>query len=274
MCRIAVKTPLTSWACLRTVQFSLKTLVSCRALYIGVLAHLPRTGPQIAWRTVFVIEYLGPLLIHPLLYYGRSTFYKNPNKLFAFPPPSLSATLSFWMIMGHFFKRELETLFVHRFSNATMPAFNIFKNSAHYWLLGGLNIALFTYSPSDYSPTSHDAPYSWLPTLAIVLYVFGELGNFWTHLTLMGLRSQGGSERGIPVTGAFKFVPVTCPNYFFEVIAWIGIWIANRSLSTGLFTIIAGAQMAAWARKKESRYRREFGSRYKRKRFAMLPGIV
>lgn len=114
----------------------------------------------------------------------------------------------------------------------------------------------------------------WVIYLATALFAIGELGNLSTHITLMNLRSRGGSERSIPVSGLFSVVPVTCPNYFFETLAWIGIWLANRSLSTGLFAVIAVGQMAVWARKKERRYRQEFPDRYKKKRFAMLPLIV
>lgn len=102
----------------------------------------------------------------------------------------------------------------------------------------------------------------------------GEAGNLSAHLTLRGLRSEGTKERGIPTTGVFSFVPVTCPNYLFETLAWLGIWAANRSLSTVVFAGVAVAQMAVWARKKESRYRKEFGAKYQKKRFSMLPGIV
>ena len=47
----------------------------------------------------------------------------------------------------------------------------------------------------------------------------------------------------------------------------------NRSWSTGVFIVVAVAQMAIWARKKESRYRKELGGKYKKKRFGMILGL-
>jgi very-long-chain enoyl-CoA reductase len=71
---------------------------------------------------------------------------------------------------------------------------------------------------------------------------------------------------------AFKIV--TCPNYLFELIAWTGIFMVNRSWSTVLFNVVAGAQMAVWAKKKEGQYRKQFGAKYQKKRFGMIPGLV
>ena len=98
-------------------------------------------GPQISWRTVLV-EYFGPFIFHPLFYYvqslyGSGSFEHTNSKICLCNCPFA------------FLKRELETIFVHKFSNATMPAFNIFKNSGHYWILSGFNLAYFIYGPSD-----------------------------------------------------------------------------------------------------------------------------
>ena len=214
-------------------------------------------GPQIAWRTVFLVEYLGPIIIHPILL-----------ALLPSSSPSTAQILSCVLITLHFVKRELETLFVHRFSAATMPARNIFKNSAHYWLLAGANIAYWIYKPNSPTARQHN------PILiygGLLLFILGEVGNLSTHITLRHLRSAGGKERGIP--SGLGFDLVTCPNYMFETIAWTGILTVTWSLSTLLFVVVAVGQMGVWARGKEKKYRREFGDKYKKKRSVILPGI-
>lgn len=224
-------------------------------------------GPQIAWRTVFIIEYIGPLLIHPLIYLLRPYLYSPPAAT-SFPAPSTLQTLSLVLIVIHFLKRELETLFVHRFSLATMPFRNVFKNSFHYWILAGLNIAYWIYSPT--APTSQ--PITPLLTYpGLLLFLIGEVGNLNTHLVLRQLRSNRRKERGIPQGLGFGIV--TCPNYMFEAMAWVGMALISQSWATMLFAVVSLGQMAIWATKKEKNYRREFGDRYKKKRFCLIPGV-
>jgi len=221
-------------------------------------------GQQIGWRTVFIIEYAGPVFIHPLVYALRPYIYTAAPQ-----EGSQLQALSLLLIVAHFVKRELETLFVHRFSSSTMPFQNVFRNSFHYWALAGLNIAAWIYAPT--SPTAKD-PNLLVMYTGIALYILGEFGNLQTHLTLMNLRSPGGTERAIPQGWLFDLV--TCPNYMTETVAWLGIWlVSNFSFSVLLFVIVAVGQMMAWAKKKENRYRKEFGSKYRRKRFTMLPGL-
>jgi very-long-chain enoyl-CoA reductase len=221
-------------------------------------------GTQIAWRTVFIVEYLGPILIHPLFLAIRPYIYPSTAK-----EASQLQVLLCWMISLHFVKRELETMFVHRFSAATMPLRNIFKNSAHYWILSGVLMAAFIYAPSS-SAAKPANPLLLYPGLA--LFVIGELGNLQTHLVLKGLRSANGTERGIP--RGFLFDLVTCPNYLTETMSWLGVYLVSGfSWGVLIFIIASVAQMAQWANKKERRYRKEFGDKYKRKRYTMLPGI-
>ena len=131
-------------------------------------------------------------------------------------------------------------------------------------------MAYWIYRPS--SPIADQQasnPYITYP--ALLLFLIGEVGNLNTHVVLRNLRSSGGAERGIP--HGFGFEMVTCPNYMFEAVAWVGIAMVSWSWSTILFMVVAVGQMALWARKKEERYRRDFGGRYKAKRWVMMPGI-
>ncbi|MCJ1294816.1 3-oxo-5a-steroid 4- dehydrogenase [Xylographa carneopallida] len=225
-------------------------------------------GPQISWRTVFVLEYLGPLIIHPLVYLLRPYIYASPNKLLPFPAPSSLQTLSLLLVSLHFVKREYETVYVHRFSSVTMPLRNIFENTAYYWVIAGLNMAYWIYRPNAPAAKAMNV-YFTLP--GVLLFFVGQVGNFSSHLTLRDLRSSGGKERGIPQGLWFEIV--TCPNYMFETIVWVGVCLVTRDLSTVIFLIASMTMMCIWAKKKERNYRKEFGDKYKKKRSTFLPGI-
>jgi len=48
-----------------------------------------------------------------------------------------------------------------------------------------------------------------------------ELSNLSTHLTLRNLRPPGTRTRAIP--HGYGFGLVSCPNYFFESVAWAAV---------------------------------------------------
>ncbi len=101
-------------------------------------------GAQFSYRGVFIVEYLGPILIIAA-YAMRPTFLFGPGAkpldiLGALTASNAAAapgsagwnafvqSLGVVLWIAHFVKRELETLLVHKFSRPTMPLFNLFKN--------------------------------------------------------------------------------------------------------------------------------------------------
>ena len=59
-----------------------------------------------------------------------------------------------------------------------------------------------------------------------------------------------------------------------ETMSWIGVYlVSGLSWSVLLFAAVSVGQMMPWAKKKELKYRQDFGDKYKKKRFTMLPGI-
>ncbi|KAJ7730884.1 3-oxo-5-alpha-steroid 4-dehydrogenase-domain-containing protein [Mycena maculata] len=227
-------------------------------------------GPQVQWRTVFLVEYAGPLLIHPLVYHLPKLFYGAEIE-----HSSLQKSV-YAMVLLHFIKRELETLFVHRFSHSTMPLFNLFKNSAHYHLLSGVLLAYDVYRPAFSAPAVAG---TWrangtLLTAAWVVWVFAQLSNLSAHLTLRALRPAGTTTRAVP-TG-YGFSPpfaLSTPNYFFELLAWAAVCALSGSPAAGLFFGVSAVQITLWAQKKHAAYKREFGDKYPRGRKVLVPGV-
>lgn len=225
-----------------------------------------------AWRTVFLVEYFGPILFHALFYAIRPQlakvdpfFYKDADKI----PLTVVQKACFYMFIAHFVKRELETAFLHRFSANTMPAFNIFRNSFFYWASSGFLCAFFIYSPRSFAARNE---FSLLDYVGFALFLGGELCNFIVHNHLAGLRKPGSTEKGIPSCIGSSLV--TSPNYMFEITAWIGVILVSREWSVVLFILIGMSYMRSWSRDKERALRNTFGDKYKKKRYTMFPGLA
>ena len=88
----------------------------------GMAVQLKDLGPQVGYSTVFFWEYFGPIWVYAAFYFLQGPIY---GKKFAH---SETQDLAFVYFVGHYVKRILETFFVHRFSHATMPIFNLYKN--------------------------------------------------------------------------------------------------------------------------------------------------
>jgi len=237
-----------------------KTLVEC-GLKHGDRLVFKDLGYQVGWTTVFLTEYTGPLLLYLVCYLRPVWLYG----LSATAPLQLVQHIAFVCWCVHYLKRDLETLFVQRFSNETMPWPNIFKNCTYYWGAAAL-VGYFVNHPL-YTPPASPAQL-WF---GLGLFVLSELCNLVSHIQLRNLRPAGTTDRKIP--HGFLFELVSCPNYFAEVLAWVGFTILSQTFAAALFTLVGFAQMYAWAVKKHLRYKREFDT-YPKHRTAMIPFLL
>lgn len=217
-------------------------------------------GVQISWRLVFFLEYLGPLIIFPLLYhfpgffYGVSRTHKSPLQVWAY-----------FMLLFHFVKRGIESLFIHRFSKTTMPFGNLFKNCFHYWFLCAIGIGYYLFHP-NYRTIILFSAYE--KNVLILLFFVFQFLSLMTHLTLRNLRPKGTTVRGIPMSWGFQYV--SCANYFWELMVWIVVSLYVNTLSSYLFTFAVGLILCQWAQKKHKRYLRDFPD-YDKSRKAIIP---
>jgi very-long-chain enoyl-CoA reductase len=230
----------------------------------GSVLYLKDLGLQISWKFVFLAEYFGPIAIFLILYYFRGTIYRTGANY----PLTFSQKAGFFMVLGHYIKREFETLFIHRFSNATMPFMNIFKNCGHYWVIFGTLVGYFLFHPQYTEP-------SYIPMnmkyVLIVAFIFFQLMNFLCHNELKNLRKPGTTERGIPKGFGFGFA--SCANYFWETLVWLSYAMLTGCFTSYIFLFVSFIQMRAWAIKKHIRYKKEFEN-YPKSRKAIIPFLI
>ncbi|KAG0564350.1 hypothetical protein M758_8G098800 [Ceratodon purpureus] len=215
-------------------------------------------GPQVSYRTLFCVEYLGPLLIYPLFYFFPAlyTVFGRPERTVTHPVQTYA--LIQWTV--HYLKREFETFFVHRFSHATSPLSNVFRNSAHYWTFAFF-ISYHVNHPW-YKPVSETQMW-----VGFGISVVCQLSNFYCHVILRNLRPADGTS-GYQIPSGFLFDYVTCANYTTEVWQWIGFVVATGGgLASYLFLGVAMYFMTGWALQKHKRLNKMFDGKDGRKKY-------
>jgi 3-oxo-5-alpha-steroid 4-dehydrogenase 1 len=113
----------------------------------------------------------------------------------------------------------------------------------------------------------------WSPAFIIGLIVFvtGYRINHWADRVLADLRAPGETGYKIPRGGLYELI--SCPNYFGEVLEWVGFAIAAGSVAGWSFAAFTAANLIPRALTHHRWYRAQFPE-YPRSRRAVVPFIL
>uniref|UniRef100_A0A8C1ZZA4 Trans-2,3-enoyl-CoA reductase-like 2b n=1 Tax=Cyprinus carpio TaxID=7962 RepID=A0A8C1ZZA4_CYPCA len=208
-------------------------------------------GPQLGWTMVFLEECLGPLFIYLPFYYQLPYIYGHEYVFTRSPFKVLK--LASWCHSLHYFKRLVETSFIHRFSDGTLPLRTFMVLCLYYWGFAAWQACYINhplYTPPTYGRLQI---YS-----ALAMFLVCEFGNFSVHLILNGISCNGSrpTEIPYPTNNSFTwlFFFMSCPNYTYEVGSWISFTVMTQCVPVGISTFLGFIQMTIWARAKHKTY--------------------
>ena len=142
-------------------------------------------------------------------------------------------------------------------------------SSMIFYVVNGYLVAYYFGSLREYEVGWLISPQFIIGTL---LFLVGFAINISSDNILINLRKPGETGYKIPQGGFFKYV--SCPNYFGEIIEWIGFAILSWSSIGTVYAIWVGVPLFAQAIQAHNWYKKEFADTYPSKRKAVFPGII
>jgi hypothetical protein len=187
--------------------------------------------PLVSSKMGMLIIYTPALLVSTAFSFSLPAFLGD-----VFPAPSLAS----WMLLIQFAKRDLEVLFLHKYSGHTL--LNLARFIGTYYAATAFAIAcVATPEPSER-----------FTTMGMGLFSAGIAGNLYHHYLLATLRQPTNNDTNgmknrylAPKGGLFEYV--AAPHYMFELIGWLGIAVASHSLTGYLTFMSMSAYLAARA---------------------------
>ncbi|KAI3783641.1 hypothetical protein L1987_42727 [Smallanthus sonchifolius] len=192
-----------------SIWITVATLLS--TVYLGfaevIGSHLQYSKFANSSQGIKLSSRAGMLILYtPALLAGIVSF-------FVFPGDGLRFLLLKSAVTFHFFKRDLEVLFVHKYSG-NMGVGSTILISIFYFYVATSMIVVYYMSLGLPEP-SIDLTY-----IGLIIFIAGIIGNFYHHNLLSKLRANKEKEYKIPRGGLFNLV--ICPHYLFEILIFYG----------------------------------------------------
>lgn len=210
-------------------------------------------GPLIDARVAWVIQESPSVLLMAWV------FFQGPHALNVAP----IVLLVLWQ--AHYVQRTLIFPFIMRMQGKKDPL----ATMTMALLFNCVNASINAYVISS-SPLTAETSWLWDTRfiLGAALFATGYLINRHSDAILRNLRKPGESGYKIPQGGFFRFV--TSPNYFGEIVEWLGWAIASWSLAGLAFFLFTAANLVPRARSHHRWYLEKFDN-YPKDRKIIFP---
>lgn len=212
-------------------------------------------GPTIGNKMGWVIMEAAALLVFAACF----MLGKNTN--------TVTVLVLFGLWEGHYIHRAFIYPFGLRGSAKRMPliviGFALLFNTVNGYLNGRY---IFTFSSGYTNEWLGDPRF----VAGLVLFITGFIINRRADQILRNLRKPG--ECGYKVSYSELYRWISCPNYFGEIIIWIGWAVATWSLPGLAFAMWTAANLVPRARSHHAWYQEHFPD-YPPERKALLPGL-
>ncbi|XP_048827374.1 trans-2,3-enoyl-CoA reductase-like isoform X2 [Brienomyrus brachyistius] len=196
---------------------------------------------------VFLTQYFGPLLIYLMFYLHIWNPYDSSIK----KRRPLVVHLACFCHSLHYVKHLLETLFVHRLSDGYTPLRNLLKGCAFYW---GFTSWLGYYVNHPLYTPPYFANKQIIPSF--FSFLLCEAGNFFINVALAQHSHTANSPpypRATCNPFTWLFTVVHCPQYTYEIGAWISLAIMTQTVPVAVFATLVSIQKLLRARRRHHR---------------------
>jgi len=217
--------------------------------------HLPKRGILLNNRLGWILMEIPTLVLMPYFTFNGINY---PNTV-------ILCFFSIYMI--HYINRTL--IFPFRISSKKkkIPIY-IVISAALFNLCNTFFIGYYFGNIAEYKITWLQTPYF---IFGIIIFSIGMYINLKSDTILINLRKNNNDDYKIPFGGLFRYI--SCPNYFGEILEWLGFAILTWSLSTLAFMLWTCFNLIPRAIKHHNWYKQRF-SDYPDKRKVIFPKIL